>query len=154
MYSSSPSFCLKDKRSGSAQHGYFDPSWVTTESITYRVSLFDFIIAIFLYKQSKRTCDQTTSTLPKLTIKWSNNKLMNYLPLMHSDLILRRRAVVLPANIGPTMTWISPEGRIGFVIWCWLQWWIVGVGVMLWIWGIGVWWNMCLSLIEYECRMD
>lgn len=32
--------------------------------------------------------------------------------MLHSDLIRRRRAVVLPANIGPRMTWISPGTKL------------------------------------------
>jgi len=32
-----------------------------------------------------------------------------YLPLSTSDLIRRRSDVVLPANMGPTKRWISPD---------------------------------------------
>jgi hypothetical protein len=49
-----------------------------------------------------------------LSAKWISNKREEtgrgeYLPVPASAWTLRRSAVVLPANMGPTMTWISPD---------------------------------------------
>lgn len=46
--------------------------------------------------------------------KAKSKEVRKYRPLLRSDLIRRRREVVLPANMGPMMTWISPETRGGW----------------------------------------
>lgn len=53
--------------------------------------------------------DQNNYNIKKIKKRQRMGVAKAYFPLLLSALILLRRVVVLPANMGPTITWISPE---------------------------------------------